>query len=384
MVNPQLFYLFFIIFWIYVIYNVCISKSNKEGFITFPLQSFDRMQQDVAETDYGKKTNIKEELSPSKFLEIMKPKLVNELMNKKISLDNKQKVKTSKSSLFKKYNIKNDLIKNIGLNPEYNLNKISEPSASYNNKYVFSQIKQYNKNIETDNISNNLEFIYQPKPYEMVLTQKDPREAMKTIGKEQNHVVETNENLQKNYNRGLQIAPQISKEIVTILNKHTTLTKPFKRAILEPYKIDNMKPVFMVKEKNTEKEAIGVLYEGLLYRYNKYFVYQFTLDVTLLNDYTEYIVHDIDIVAFKSSDEVSTSFGKYTKNKKDSHVCFINDETGCNPQNVISFKEMEKNQEDQRQTLLTELSKKCVGKFTFNRSECISEDPATNKVGIWM
>ena len=34
--------------------------------------------------------------------------------------------------------------------------------------------------------------------------------------------------------------------------------------------------------------------------------------------------------------------------------------------------------------LLTELSKKCVGKFTFNRSECISEDPATNKVGIWM
>ena len=93
MVNPQLFYLFFIIFWIYVIYNVCISKSNKEGFITFPLRSFDRMQQDVAETDYGKKTNIKEELSPSKFLEIMKPKLVNELMNKKISLDNKQKVK---------------------------------------------------------------------------------------------------------------------------------------------------------------------------------------------------------------------------------------------------------------------------------------------------
>ena len=76
----------------------------------------------------------------------------------------------------------------------------------------------------------------------MVLTQKDPREAMKTIEKEQNRVVEINKNLQKNYNKGLQIAPQISKEIVTILNEHTTLTKPFKRAILEPYKIDNMKP----------------------------------------------------------------------------------------------------------------------------------------------
>ena len=382
MVNPQLFYLFFIIFWIYVIYNVCISKSNKEGFITFPLKSFDRMQQDVAETDYGKKTNIKEELSPSEFLKIMKPKLVNELMNKKISLDNKQKVKTSKSSLFKKYKIKEDLIKNIGLNPEYNLNKINEPSASYDNRYVFNQVKQ--KNTETDNTFNNLEFIYQPKSYEMVLTQKDPREAMKTIEKEQNRVVETNKNLQENYNKGLQIAPQISKEIVRILNKYTSLTKPFKRAILEPYKIDNMKPVFMVQEKNTEKDEIGILYEGLLYRYNKYFVYQFTLDVTLLNDYTEYIIHDIDIIAFKSSDEVSTSFGKYTKNKKQSQVCFTNDETGCNPKNVISFKEMEKNQEDQRQKLFTELSKKCVGKFTFNRSECISEDPATNKVGIWI
>ncbi len=384
MVNLQLFYLFFIIFWIYVIYNVCISKSNKEGFITFPLRSFDRMQQDVAETDYGKKTNIKEELSPSKFLEIMKPKLVNELMNKKVSLNNKQKVKTSKSSLFKKYNIKDDLIKNIGLNPEYNLNKISEPSASYDNTYIFSTVKQYHKNIERNNTFNNLEFIYQPKPYELVLIQKDPREAMKTIGKEQNRVVKTNETLQKNYNRGLQIAPQISKEIVTILNKHTTLTKPFKRAILEPYKIDNMKPVFMVAEKNTQKNEIGVLYEGLLYRYNKYFVYHFTLDVTLLNNYTEYIVHDIDIVDFKSSDEVSTSFGTYTKNKKDSQVCFINDETSCNPQNVISLKEMKKNQDNQQQMLLTELSKKCVGKFTFNRSECISEDPATNKVGIWM
>ena len=382
MVNPELFYLFFVIFWIYVIYNVCISKSNKEGFITFPLKSFDRMQQDIAETDYGKKTNIKEELSPSEFLKIMKPKLVNELMNKKISLDNKQKVKTSKSSLFKKYKIKEDLIKNIGLNPEYNLNKINEPSASYDNRYVFNQVKQ--KNTETDNTFNNLEFIYQPKSYEMVLTQKDPREAMKTIEKEQNRVVETNKNLQENYNKGLQIAPQISKEIVRILNKYTSLTKPFKRAILEPYKIDNMKPVFMVQEKNTEKDEIGILYEGLLYRYNKYFVYQFTLDVTLLNDYTEYIIHDIDIIAFKSSDEVSTSFGKYTKNKKQSQVCFTNDETGCNPKNVISFKEMEKNQEDQRQKLFTELSKKCVGKFTFNRSECISEDPATNKVGIWM
>ncbi len=382
MVNPELFYLFFVIFWIYVIYNVCISKSNKEGFITFPLKSFDRMQQDVAETDYGKKTNIKEELSPSEFLKIMKPKLVNELMNKKISLDNKQKVKTSKSSLFKKYKIKEDLIKNIGLNPEYNLNKINEPSASYDNRYVFNQVKQ--KNTETDNTFNNLEFIYQPKSYEMVLTQKDPREAMKTIEKEQNRVVETNKNLQENYNKGLQIAPQISKEIVRILNKYTSLTKPFKRAILEPYKIDNMKPVFMVQEKNTEKDEIGILYEGLLYRYNKYFVYQFTLDVTLLNDYTEYIIHDIDIIAFKSSDEVSTSFGKYTKNKKQSQVCFTNDETGCNPKNVISFKEMEKNQEDQRQKLFTELSKKCVGKFTFNRSECISEDPATNKVGIWI
>ena len=382
MVNPELFYLFFVIFWIYVIYNVCISKSNKEGFITFPLKSFDRMQQDIAETDYGKKTNIKEELSPSEFLKIMKPKLVNELMNKKISLDNKQKVKTNKSSLFKKYKIKEDLIKNIGLNPEYNLNKINEPSASYDNRYVFNQVKQ--KNTEADNTFNNLEFIYQPKSYEMVLTQKDPREAMKTIEKEQNRVVETNKNLQENYNKGLQIAPQISKEIVRILNKYTSLTKPFKRAILEPYKIDNMKPVFMVQEKNTEKDEIGILYEGLLYRYNKYFVYQFTLDVTLLNDYTEYIIHDIDIIAFKSSDEVSTSFGKYTKNKKQSQVCFTNDETGCNPKNVISFKEMEKNQEDQRQKLFTELSKKCVGKFTFNRSECISEDPATNKVGIWM
>ena len=382
MVNPELFYLFFVIFWIYVIYNVCISKSNKEGFITFPLKSFDRMQQDIAETDYGKKTNIKEELSPSEFLKIMKPKLVNELMNKKISLDNKQKVKTNKSSLFKKYKIKEDLIKNIGLNPEYNLNKINEPSASYDNRYVFNQVKQ--KNTETDNTFNNLEFIYQPKSYEMVLTQKDPREAMKTIEKEQNRVVETNKNLQENYNKGLQIAPQISKEIVRILNKYTSLTKPFKRAILEPYKIDNMKPVFMVQEKNIEKDEIGILYEGLLYRYNKYFVYQFTLDVTLLNDYTEYIIHDIDIIAFKSSDEVSTSFGKYTKNKKQSQVCFTNDETGCNPKNVISFKEMEKNQEDQRQKLFTELSKKCVGKFTFNRSECISEDPATNKVGIWI
>ena len=382
MVNPELFYLFFVIFWIYVIYNVCISKSNKEGFITFPLKSFDRMQQDIAETDYGKKTNIKEELSPSEFLKIMKPKLVNELMNKKISLDNKQKVKTNKSSLFKKYKIKEDLIKNIGLNPEYNLNKINEPSASYDNRYVFNQVKQ--KNTETDNTFNNLEFIYQPKSYEMVLTQKDPREAMKTIEKEQNRVVETNKNLQENYNKGLQIAPQISKEIVRILNKYTSLTKPFKRAILEPYKIDNMKPVFMVQEKNTEKDEIGILYEGLLYRYNKYFVYQFTLDVTLLNDYTEYIIHDIDIIAFKSSDEVSTSFGKYTKNKKQSQVCFTNDVTGCNPKNVISFKEMEKNQEDQRQKLFTELSKKCVGKFTFNRSECISEDPATNKVGIWI
>lgn len=386
MVNIHLFYLFFIIFWIYVVYNICISKYNKEDFITFPLLSFDRMQQDITDTDYGKKTNIKEELNPSNFLKIMKPILKNELLNKNISIANKNNNKkpNNKSSLFKKYKIKDTLIEHIELNPPYKEIKFGIDSGGYDNPYVFSQVKQHHKNDELDDKLNNLEFIYQPKTYEMVLTQKDPNEAMKAIEKEQTLVIERNKKLQKNYNIGMVVAPKISDKIVTILNNHTNLTKPFNRAILEPYKIDNMKPVFMVKEKKSVKNEIGVLYEGLLYRHNKYFAYHFTLDVTLLDNYETYIVHDIDIVAFKSSDEVSTSFGKFTKNQSQPQVCFINSETGCNPQNLISFKEMKKNQENQQQMLLNELSSKCIGKFVFNRSECISEDPATNKVGIWI
>lgn len=393
MINNNLLYIFFILFWIYVIYNICNSTHNKEKFLTFPISSFKRQQDEIRETSYGKRTNIKEEKFPITFLLILKLSLAKGLKIEKSKLKPNQKI-VYYQSLIKKYGIKGKLIDRLSFN--YNRSKETcTPTSNYDNPYIFDQVKYYNclhKNefTEEQKLSlkklDNLEFIYEPMHHEMDLPIRDPKEAIKEIEKEQNIVVRLNQIRQNHFERGMRIVPKISEKILDIINKKEVLekTKPFKQAILERYQIDDLKPVFMYREKDEVKDTVGVLYEGIIHRYNKYFVYNFVLDVTLLEDNKTFIIHDIDIIAIKTSDEVTTSFGKYFKNLGKENVCLLTgNNPNCNPKDIISFDEMKKNQENDEKLFFDEASKKCIGKYTTNRDECISQDPQTGNVGIW-
>ena len=115
MINNNLLYIFFILFWIYVIYNICNSKYNKEAFLTFPISSFKRQQDEIGETNYGKKTNIKEEKFPITFLLILKLSLAKGTRVDKSKLKPNQKI-VYYQSLIEKYGIKSKLIDRLSFN----------------------------------------------------------------------------------------------------------------------------------------------------------------------------------------------------------------------------------------------------------------------------
>ena len=167
MVNNTILYIFFILFWIYVIYNICISKDNKEEFLSFPISSFERIQDELSETTYGKKTNIKEEHNPDKFLLILKNNLKNTIIDNS-SLKSNQGIANYRS-LLEKYKIKKKIIDKLS----FNHNRAKEtctPTAKYDNPYVFTQVKQYNylHCLPNDHLKN-VEFIYEPTEHKLNL-----------------------------------------------------------------------------------------------------------------------------------------------------------------------------------------------------------------------
>ena len=216
----------------------------------------------------------------------------------------------------------------------------------------------------------------------------DPKEAIKEIEKEQTKVVNKNIIEQWEYYRILPLLKNIEKDLLEIMNvpKFLNQVKPFKHAINEPYNIENMNPIFIYKEKSMINNK-GALIEGILHRNNKYFVYHFILDISIINNDKDYILHDIDIIAYKSSEHINDLFGKYIENKKKTRICLLtNDDTSsyCNPKDVISFEQMKKNLKKQERIYNKNSSAKCIGKNTIYRDECISEDPYTKQIGKWI
>ena len=361
------FYIFFILFWIYLVYSLYNQGNYKEDFLSFPVTMFERSQKELSETEYGKRTIIKEEIHPNRFLELVRPILPI----KSGSLLEKNKLKTN---ILEKLRVTTNICKNGELNP------------NYDNPYIFSKVDEI-----INHEKHMLDFLYEPKEYELKINISDPREAIQVIEKTQHLIVSKNKNMEMEKRKIRPNLNKFSQDMLNSLNNPTFLeyVKPFPRAIVEPYIIDEVKPLFIYKDNSNKDNKLnkkGAIIEGLLHRHYKYFIYHFIAEITIVGP-NDYILHSFDIISFKSSDDTPQSFGTYTQNMKVDTICNLTDndkDSYCNPINVSSYDNMIKNintsnyiNEDNQQYL-------CVGKYVFNRDECISPTPESGKVGKWV
>ena len=358
MKENTLFYIFYILFWIYLVYSLYNKGKFKEDYMSFPTAIFTESQRELSETDFGKRTIIKEEIEPQLLLDILRPRL-----------------SLKKNSILDKVGLKKQVMDSITVNinvPSINGN----PNSNYDNPFIFSYLQ---------NKTDALTVLYEPLPHELIVYDIDPKEAIAKIQNNQEYIV--NKNVERTQT-ALNIQPfllKIQGDLLKVLNTPSFLNKmkPFKDAILERYEIGKMKPLFIYRENYTNKT--GAIIEGLLYRYNKYFIYNFVVEVTINEVTGSYDLHSFDIIAFNSSEDSPDSFGNYIENSLNPRTCILTDTIShCNPRNVPSYENMKQNIKDMNDTYFDELSYRCVGKYTFNRDECISPDPNTQKIGKWV
>lgn len=364
------FYIFFILFWIYVVYSLYNHGKFKEDFLSFPVSMFERSQKELSETNYGKRTKIKEEIHPDRFLELVRPILP-----------------IYSGSLLEKNGLKTHILDSLTFHTNISI-KNGDPNPNYDNPYRFSKVNEL-----IDKKTHRLEFLYEPKEYELKLNILDPKEAIKVIAKTQNLVVAKNKDMQMEKTQIQPILDKFKDDMLLILNnpKFLTSVKPFPKAILEQYNIDNIEPLFIYKDEsktNTDTRFTkkGAIIEGLLHRYNKYFIYHFIAEITVTSS-NDYILHSFDIISFKNSEDIPQSFGKYIENMKLNTVCNLtnNDsDSYCNPNNIISYEKMLENTKYEKDKYNNKQLYRCVGKYVFNRDECISPTPESGKVGIWI
>lgn len=362
------FYIFFILFWIYLVYSLYNQGKFKEKFLSFPVSMFKRSQKELSETDYGKRTKIKEEIHPTRFLELVRPILP-----------------IRPGSLLERNRLKTHILESLTLYTNISI-KNGSPNPNYDNPYRFSKVNQLVK-YKTP----NLEFLYEPKEYELEIDVLDPREAMKVIEKKQTLVVSKNKNMKMEKEKIQPVLNKFKIDLLNILNEEKFLesVKPFPKAITEPYKIDEVQPLFIYKEKSNKNDKLnkkGAIIEGLLHRYNKYFIYHFVAEITIRN-YNQYLLHSFDIVSFKSSEDIPQSFGSYTNTMKSDKICNISDienDSFCNPINVIPYEKMIKDINTGNDMYEDIQTYRCVGKYVFNRDECISPAPESGKIGKWV
>lgn len=356
MKETTVFYIFFILFWIYVIYSLYNNGSYKEDFISFPVSIFTKVQDQLTDTNFGKRTTIKEEIEPTVFSDLVRP-----ILN------------LQSPSLLDKVELKEKVIEHLMLyanNPTYK----TGPSSKYNNPFLFSHLQ---------NKTDQLYFYYEPLEHELIVYEVNPSEALKDIDKKQNKVEMKNTQRMKAKEEVSPSLEKIREDLLEKLNnpRFLTKTKPFQEAILEKYEVSMLEPIFIYKDKDTQQ--VGVLMEGLLYRFSKYFAYHFIIEATLYKD--SYVLHSFDIIAFKSSEDTPTLFGEYNKNKLNEPICNIDDTTSfCNPRDVISFETLQENLKKMDTLYNKQQSYRCIGKYTTNRDECISPDPSSKKIGKWV
>lgn len=365
MKENTVFYIFFILFWIYLVYSLYNQGKFKEDFLSFPVSMFKRSQSELSETDYGKRTKIKEEIHPTRFLELIRPILP-----------------IKPGSLLEKNGLKTHILESLTLYTNISI-KNGSPNPNYDNPYRFSKVDQL-----IDYKTHQLEFLYEPKEYELKVNIVDPREAMKVIQKTQNLVVNKNKDMKREKEKLQPILNKVKIDLLNLVNRKQFLesVRPFPKAIIEPYKIDELQPVFIYRDKSNRLNKKGAIIEGLLHRYNKYFVYHFVAEITIIN-HNRYILHSFHIISFKSSEDIPQSFGSYTNTMKSDKICKISDtenDSFCNPSNVIPYEEMIKDINTGDDMYEDKQSYRCIGKYVFNRDECISPTPESGKIGKWV
>ena len=178
--------------------------------------------------------------------------------------------------------------------------------------------------------------------------------------------------------------PFIKELVETKLNTKQVIenSKTDTDYIPEPFQLGGFEIIIIFKDLDVRETH--ALIDATLYRKNKYFVFNTTLEITF-NDDNRIQINDIYITSFSPSEDSPQFFKKYKMNLLKDKECVLNADTTlpiCQQTYQGTPRDFFKTIKNNDDRYFRELSGRCIGKTALNRDKCVSKD-RNGKMGIW-